>query len=130
MKTDIDIKDDIYRFVKNSELHSIINGGIYKTARPNNSALEDVVISVVANKNQELQEAIVYVNVYVKDVFAEGRYIEDSQRLRDICRLTARIFKVGSIDDARLTLDEQRVLKAETEEHVISNKLLFRQYNY
>lgn len=130
MKTDIDIKDELYRFIKNSALHSTLSGGLYKTSRPNDSALEDIVISVIANKNQEIQEAIVYVNIYIQDVFADNMYIENTIRLREICRMSADLFEVGSVGEARFTLDEQRVLKAKTDECVISNRLLYKQFNY
>ena len=129
MRTDIDIKDDVYRFIKDSALHSIINGDIYKTVRTN-PALEDIVISVIANTNQELQEAIVYVNIYIQDVLRGNEFIENTPRLREICRLSADMLKVGKIGDARISLQEQRVLSAETNEHVVSNRLLYKWYNY
>lgn len=129
MRTDIDIKDDVYRFIKDSALHSIINGEIYKTVRTN-PALEDIVISVIANTNQELQEAIVYVNIYIQDVLRGNEFIENTPRLREICRLSVDMLKVGKIGDARISLQEQRVLSAETNEHVVSNRLLYKWYNY
>ena len=130
MKTDIDIKDDLFRFIRQSALHSFITGWIYKTVRPTNSALEDVVISVLANANQEIQEAIVYVNIYVKDILNDKTFVENTPRLREICRLSADLFDVGSVGDARINLQEQRVIKAETNEHVVSNKLLYKWYKY
>ena len=130
MKTDIDIKDDIYRFVKDSALHSTISGNIYKTVRPNNSALEDIVISVLANNNRQLQEAYVYVNIYVQDVFNGTYYEEDSKRLRTLCALAFDILNVGNCSTFRFSLEEQRVLKSQgSNEHAITNKLLYRQYN-
>ena len=68
MKTDIDIKDDVYRAVAGSALVTEINGVVSKTIRPANSANEDVVISVLASQNTEIQQAYVNVNVYVPDL--------------------------------------------------------------
>lgn len=45
-----------------------ISGGVYKlNGRPVNSRKEDIVISPVANINDQLQEAVLNVNVYVPD---------------------------------------------------------------
>lgn len=129
MKTDIDIKDDMYRFIKDSTLHSSISGSLYKTKRPNNSALEDIVISVLANRNGQMQESFVYVNIYVADVYRDGVYIEDTIRLRELCNLSSILLDSGRIDSSRFQLEEQRVLDSGNNEHVITNRLLFRQCN-
>ena len=130
MKTDIDIKDDLYRFIKGSALHSNISGAIYKTVREDNSVQEDIVISVNANINSQIQSAYAYVNVYVHDVLRDNTYIENTERLRELCRLSFELLEVFHIDDGRFVLDEQRVLATETKEHVITNKLLYKRYNY
>ena len=45
MKSDILIKDDLYRFIKSSPLASAVTGKICKTGvRPKGSDLEDIVI--------------------------------------------------------------------------------------
>lgn len=130
MKTDIDIKDDFYRFIKESVLHSEITGSLYKTAREDNSRNEDIVISVNANINSQIQSAYVYVNIYVQDVLRDNTYIEHSARLRVLCRMASELFESGFVDDAHFVLEEQRVITADTKEHVISNKLLYKRYNY
>lgn len=129
MITDIEIKDALYRFIKGSALHSTIGGSLYKTKRPNNSALEDVTISVLANSNGGIQEAIAFVNIYVADIQRDNVFIENTIRLRELCRLSADILDFGRIDDMRFQLDEQRVLEGENSNHVVSNKLLIRQCN-
>lgn len=129
MKTDIDIKDDIFRFIKDSALHSEISGNIYKTKRPNNSFLEDITISVLANSNAGIQESMVYVNIYVRDIERDNVFIENTIRLRELCRLSAELLEVGRVNSSRFQLSEQRVLESASNEHVITNKLLFRQCN-
>jgi len=132
MKSDILIKDDLYKFVKASELATTVSGKICKTGvRPKGSDAEDVVISVIANQNGQLQEAAVNVNIYVKDdVKADGQNQEATIRLRELCNVAAQILEVGSGDDFRFTLDSQRVIAvSDTQEHVINNKLIYKQIN-
>lgn len=130
MKSDIDIKDDLYRFINGSRLHSQTNGSLIKTKRDDNSGKEDIVISINANMPAQLQEAYVYVNIYVQNVLRDTVYIENTPRLRELCQMSYELLEVGRIDDARFTLEEQRVFETDTNEHVITNKLLYRQCNY
>ena len=129
MKTDIDIKDDLYRFINGSLLHSNTNGSLLKTKRDDNSHKEDIVISVNANMMAQLQEAYVYVNIYVQNVLRDTVYIENTERLRELCKLSQELLDVGRIDGARFKLEEQRVIEADTNEHVITNKLRYKQCN-
>lgn len=130
MKTDIEIKDDIYDYLKDSSLTRTINGNLYKRLRPTNSTLEDVVISVLANSNGQMQEAFVNVNIYVKDNLVEGQYEEDTIRCRLLCRIASEVLELGRGDGYRFTLNSQRVLKVEgRNEHLINNKLLYQQNN-
>lgn len=69
MKTDIDIKDDIYLLVKDSPIAEAVNGRIVRDGdRDTNSDKEDVVISVLANVNQQNQTATINVNIHVADL--------------------------------------------------------------
>lgn len=130
MKTDIDIKDDIYLFIKGSRLAYEVNGELRKTVRPKDSNLEDIVISVLANQNAQIQEAFVNVNIYVKDVYRNNQNEEDTIRLRTLCNLAKSLLKSGRGNDFRFVLDSQRVLEVEGKaEHYINNKLLYMQCN-
>ena len=137
MKTDIDIKDDVFMLVKESALAGNISGIVSKTLRPANSSKEDVVISVLANNNARPQSAYVNVNVYVPDLAAKYKvdkqtitqYEEDSARLREICNLCNDLFDTYVGDTYRITLDSQRVLSsADDGAHIVNNKLLYQNY--
>lgn len=137
MKTDIDIKDDVYRAVADSTLATAINGVVSKTLRPANSTSEDIVISVLASQNTEIQQAYVNVNVYVPDLdipySVNGETIvqkeENTKRLRTLCNIAKELFALIIGDTYRITLDSQSVLASNTgEEHVINNKLLYQNY--
>lgn len=130
MKTDIDIKDDIYSHLKESALEKSVDGRLCKRMRPNGSDKEDIVISVVANQNGQIQEAVVNVNVYVRDVFVRGQYEEDTIRCRELCRMAWEVLEVGRGGDYRFVLDRQRVLPVEGKnEHFINNRLIYMQNN-
>lgn len=137
MKTDIDIKDDVYMLVSKSALAGKITGAISKTLRPANSRKEDVVISILANTNERPQYAYVNVNVYVPDSAVKydvdgqtiTQYEEDSARLREICNLCNELFETYVGDTYRITLDSQRVLSSSDDgAHIVNNKLLYQNY--
>ena len=130
MKSDIDIKDDIYTFIKGSTLEYEVTGKLCKTKRPTESNKEDIVISVLANDNGQIQEAFVNVNIYVRDVTRNRQSEENTIRLRKLCNLAKSILEAGRGRDFRFILSSQRVLEVNgKEEHVINNKLLYRQCN-
>lgn len=132
MKSDIDIKDDVYKVILNSDLEEEVTGELSKTKRPKDSKLEDIVISVLANNTAQEQEAFVVVNIYVKDDDVNGQYEECSPRLRTLCQLCFSLFENVRGQDYRLSLAEdkgQTVFDTENGEHVISNKLLYQIIN-
>ena len=132
MKSDILIKDDLSGFIKGSRLATSVTGKVCKTSvRPKDSDKEDVVISVVTNMNGQIQEAVVNVNIYVKDDYIKttGQYQEATIRLRELCSIASETLEVGNGNDFRFTLESQKVLAVETNEHVINNRLIYKQVN-
>lgn len=130
MKSDIDVKDDIYGHIKGSALEKAVTGKLRKTKRPNGSGKEDIVISVLANQNGQIQECFVNVNIYVRDIYRDNQAEEDTTRLRVLCNMSEELLKVGFGDSYRFELDSQRVIEVNgKDEHVINNKLLYRQCN-
>lgn len=130
MKTDIDIKDEIFMLIKGSSLAYEVTGKLSKTVRPNGSDYEDIVISVLANQNAQIQEAIVNVNIYVKDVMRNNQPEENVPRLRKLSNLAKRLLSVGRGEGFRFILDSQRIMEVNGKnEHLINNRLLYRQCN-
>ena len=132
MKSDILIKDDVYAIIKQSPIAAAVTGKVCKQGvRPKGSDKEDVVIAVVTNMNGQIQEAVVNVNIYVKDdIKSDGQNQEATIRLRELCRIASETLEVGSGEDFRFTLESQRVIEVqETQEHVINNRLIYKQVN-
>lgn len=104
-----------------------VNGGLYKTKRPANSSSEDIVISVLANQNAQIQEAMVNVNIYVQDILRDKQFEENSIRLRELASLSASVFECLNEKGYRITLEKQSVLEVNgLNEHCINNSLLYQ----
>ena len=130
MKSDIEIKEDIYQIIKGSALEKAVTGKLKKTRRPANSNKEDIVISILENGSGQVQEAFVNVNIYVSDDVRDGQAEENSSRLRQLCKLATELLEVQRREDYRFTLDKQRVMEVNGKnEHFINNKLLYKQVN-
>ena len=132
MKSDIAIKTDIYKRVVDSDLAREVTGVIRKTGkRPHGSKKEDIVISMLANTNSEIQVATVNVNIYVAANVVDRQAEEDTVRLRTLCDLASRLFDVLWGDDYRARLLEQRVIEVDgADEYVINNKIEYKNTNY
>lgn len=138
MKSDIDIKDDVYNIISSSELKAAVTGSLCKRGRPyyipDTNGEEDICISVLANQTSQLQEAFVNVNIYVQDqsITKKGntQKEENTARLRELCQLSFSTFEAVHGSDFRLSMSEQKVIACEgTGEHIIVNKLLYQTIN-
>ena len=137
MKSDIDIKDDVWKIIKESSLLREVSGDLRKiSVRPKNSHSEDIVISVLANSTKQKQIAYVNVNIYVADDYIDGQSGENSARLRKLCKMSFDLFDNVRGWDFRLSLTDpnyecgQRVIESSgSEEHVINNKILYQTIN-
>lgn len=131
MKNDIAIKTDVFKRIKGSGLEREITGVVRKTGkRPKGSKNEDIVISMLANQNGQIQKATVNVNIYVAANIVNGQAEEQTKRLDVLCDLASSLFEVFRGDGFRARLLEQRVLEIDgADEYVINNKIEYKQLN-
>ena len=137
MKSDIDIKDDVWKVINKSALLKEVTGKLKKTSiRPKGSRSEDIVISILANDTKQKQIAYVNVNIYVPDDDVDGQSEEQTARLRKLCQMSFDLFDNVRSKDFRLSLTDpnfecgQRVIESGgTSEHVINNKVLYQIIN-
>ena len=137
MKSDVDIKDDVWRVINKSALLKEVTGELKKTSvRPKGSCSEDIVISILANDTKQKQVAYVNVNIYVADDNIDGQSEEKTARLRKLCQMSFNLFDNVRGNDFRLSLTDpnyecgQRVIDSGgTSEHVINNKVLYQIIN-
>ena len=86
-KTGQQIEDDIFSLLKESELKLFVGGGLYKYGtRPYKSTSEDIIVKFVTALDDEVQEGVVVVNIYVPDIDAHdsGSHIKDIPRCKQI----------------------------------------------
>lgn len=68
-KTGKEIQSDIIALLEDSSLAAGVTGDVYRNGyRPRNSSLEDIVVTFVTGIVGEIQEGVVSVNVFVKDI--------------------------------------------------------------
>lgn len=68
MKTTADQNQILYDLLKNSSLNSALNGGLYKIERPQNSNLEDIVVSSMLVGDGGFQDGVANVNIYIPKI--------------------------------------------------------------
>ena len=131
MKSDIDIKTDVFHRIQGSALANEVTGVVRKTGkRPKGSKKEDIIISMLANQNGQIQSATVNVNIYVAAEIVNGQAEEKSMRLKTLCDLASSLFEVFRGNGYRAHLLEQRVFEVEgADEYVINNKIEYKQVN-
>lgn len=99
MKTTFDLVDIIWTALNASDLKNQITGGIYKYQRPLNSKNEDVVINSLPVTNDQLQKAIINVNIHVPNLVIDINGAQDSTqpdgaRLKELGELA-----IAALDD-------------------------------
>ena len=129
MKTDYEIKTEVYKHIYGSSLHQEVNGVLTKTKRPKDSDKEDIVISVVANQNGQTQYVSLNVNIYVKDDLRNNQYEENTERTGQLSTLAAELLEIFIGPGYRVTLTSQHTYDTNAGEHVINNRLYYQQNN-
>lgn len=129
MKNDERIKQDVQDYIFTTELPDEVTGVVKRDRRPRGSVQEDVIISVLANENGQNQTATVNVNIYVKDKPAGNQKDPDHDRLDTLADISQRIFEVFYGNGYRARLLAQRITDVGEDEHIITNKIEYKQNN-
>lgn len=132
MKTPDEITTDIYRYIKQSTLASVVTGKIINGKdRTPNSTKEDVTVKVLANNLGQVQGAYINVNIYVPDTLRKGQYEKDDVRTPLLERTAMNVFQNPfHLDGARVVIDTQMTNPSpDGKEHIITNKLKYHIVN-
>ncbi|MBO4234090.1 hypothetical protein FO675_07210 [Riemerella anatipestifer] len=105
MITSLDLASIVYKSVSNSNIKSIINGDVYLGERPFNSDKNDVVIGALSVPNTILQESVVLVNIYAKDLFDGRSHLPDLKLLNEATKLLMPLFKDYYIAEKKTYID-------------------------
>lgn len=128
MKTELDIKTDLFLYLKESPLVQNISGKLSKIKRLDSSDKEDVIISVLTtNPNAQVQELYLNVNIYVSDLLRGTQYEENGIRLNELCKLAHESLDCVRTKGGRFTLTEQKIYEVPgRNEHFINNRVLYQ----
>jgi hypothetical protein len=130
MKTTIDTDDVLYDLLKNSSLKSAITGKVYKRQRPVNSNLEDVVINSLPITNEQLQQCVSNVNVFVpNEKITVGETVDsvaNEARLKQLVALAVTVLTDGINGQFTWDIQQQTLIKDdESESHYINIRIQF-----
>lgn len=85
IKTEQEIERDFYTMIKSSELGNEIRGGLYRDGmRPDNSTEEDLIVKLLSGTDEQVQEGVIVINLYVPDIPNGSRKVKDLQRITEL----------------------------------------------
>ena len=130
MKTDVEIRQDLYGIIASSSIKDAISGAVRIIPRATGSKTEDCIISVLDGDNAQIQDAIVNVNVYVPNITSGGDSVENVGRTKQLAKICETVLDRGSGDGFRFYLEKQRIMPVNgKDEHVINNRIRYKYNN-
>jgi hypothetical protein len=127
MKTDVEVRQDIFAFVKASAIKEAIGGELRYIPRAKGSKAEDCIISVLESDNAQIQDCIVNVNVYVPNITSGGESVENIPRTQTLAKICETTLNVGSGVGFRFYLEKQRIIAVNgKDEYVINNRIRYK----
>lgn len=130
MKTDVEVRQDIYKYIVASDIKTTITGSVGYQGRDDGAKTEDCIISILDNVNGQIQDCDVNVNIYVQNIKSGGRSVENVSRTKVLAKLAETVLNRGYGDSFRFELRKQRILPVQgKDEYVINNKLRYKQFN-
>ena len=129
MKNDEQIKEEVWEYILSTALAEEVTGVVKRDRRPKDSTNEDVIVSMLANENGQMQTATVNVNIYVQDKPSGREKDPDHVRLKNLAKLSSDIFEVFRGNSYRARLLSQRITAVGEDEHIITNKIEYKQNN-
>lgn len=135
MKSVTELEDIVYGIIDGSALHQAItsSGGCLYTSeeRPDNSAKEDIVISVLDGLNGQIQNAVINVNIYIPMKKASVGFKKNRKRINDLSQLSIALLEEVYCGDFCFILSKQPVIRVSgVNEHCINNRLELQIINY
>lgn len=82
-KTSKQIQGDVFSFLRDSTLSTMISGGVYRQGmRPRDSRKEDAIVIFSTGIPGQIQEGSVVINIYVPDIdpWGNGVFVENGAR--------------------------------------------------
>ena len=84
-KTGSQFEEDVYKQILLSNLANSISGKVYRSGmRPNNSLLEDCVITFKTGTNGQIQDGIVVINTFIPDIMVGTTKVKNISRCKAV----------------------------------------------
>lgn len=131
MKTTFDIVDVLYSVLKAGSLKSAITGNVYRNGkRPVNSEKEDVTINPLPVTNEQLQQCIVNINVFVPDTKLTINKVvirdKNEDRMMELAALAVADLTDGRSGDYTWDIEQQHEFEDEdSDSHFINFRIKF-----
>jgi hypothetical protein len=136
MITTLDIIDIAWHKVDGGPLKTALKagGGVYKYQRPVNSTKEDIVINSLPINNEQLQQGVFNINIYVPDlpINENGAQINvpDFVRLKELAAIAVAEMNEEWADDYNFSVQQQTVIADEvSKSHYINLRIDFFNIN-
>lgn len=125
-----EIEQYFYEMCKNSSLGGGIIGEVYREGmRPDNPRNEDIVVTLLAGADGQIQEGVTILNIYVADINqSSGRMIPDYRRIGELEKLIQPMIDKSKSGDIYVWTDETpHAVKIEgINQHCIVARLRFK----
>lgn len=88
IKTETQIERDFFTLISASTLGNALRGTVYRSdMRPDDANSEDLVIKFLTGLDDQVQEGVVILNLYVPDILHDGRMVADRTRIGELQEL-------------------------------------------
>jgi hypothetical protein len=132
-KTGQQIENDVYGFLAESSLPSLINGTVYKySKRPKDSHLEDAVVRFVSGFDNQIQSGTVVIDIYVPDFdpYNDGIFRKDDIRCEQLEAAASAWAESLTADKSDYLFRKTQTVyteeKADIHQHFVTVKLRYR----
>ena len=130
MKTEAEIRDDIFAYIKASPLAKAVSGKVLTNRRERDSTAEDIFIRVSAATYGQIQTAIVEVYVYFLDVTRRSDNVRDTARERELARITTDVLARHQEGTWRINMERHYVKEyQDIRQHALVNELYYQHSN-
>jgi len=131
MKTALDQSTAIYKVLKaDSGIAYAISGGIFKTVRPANSVLEDIVVNTITLGDGSLQRGVSNVNIHVADLAQTIQdktfYVPNEARLTTLTNLIEPLLRDHFGEDCSFYITNTSLIsEPEINQHYMNLRINF-----
>lgn len=129
IKTEQEIERDFYTMIKSSELGAAIRGGLYRDGmRPDNSVEEDLIVKLLSGDDEQVQEGVILINLYVPDISDGKRNVKDLGRIAELQSVIRSFIHDNESTEYDLSADgtPKSMLNEEINQNLIVARIKYR----